>query len=415
VSDGILSGLALVEGSAFVAAPLGGMTLAQLGADVIRFDQIGGGLDYQRWPLAADGQSLFWAGLKKGKRSILADLRSPEGRELVTSLVAATGILLTNFPARGWLAYDSLRERREDLIMVALAGNPDGSSEVDYTVNPATGFPWATGPRNLAEPLNSVLPAWDVAMGTLAAVGLLAAERRRTRTGEGELVRLALSDVAFAMVGNLGRIAEVQLGARDQRKDGNYLYGAFGHDFVTRDDRRVMVVALTARQWHALLDATGTAEELAGIERATVHNFDTETGRYEGRDLIAAILRPWFDARDLAEIRDTFKGTGVSWGPYQTFSQLVSEDPRVTTANPMFEEIEHPGVGSYLAPRSPLDFRASGRLAVRRAPVLGEHTEQILAEVLGLSEREIGSLHDRGVVSGPGKALMSDAQPGGGY
>jgi len=208
VSDGILSGLALVEGSAFVAAPLGGMTLAQLGADVIRFDQIGGGLDYQRWPLAADGQSLFWAGLNKGKRSILADLRSPEGRELVSSLVAATGILLTNFPARGWLDYDSLCERREDLVMVALAGNPDGSSEVDYTVNPATGFPWATGPRNLAEPLNSVLPAWDVAMGTLAAVGLLAAERRRTHTGEGELVRLALSDVAFAMVGNLGEHTE---------------------------------------------------------------------------------------------------------------------------------------------------------------------------------------------------------------
>ena len=93
--------------------------------------------------------------------------------------------------------------------MCALTGNPDGSSEVDYTVNPATGFPWATGPRDLAVPLNSVLPAWDVAMGELACIGILAAERHRTRTGEGQLIRLALSDVAFAMVGNLGRIAEV--------------------------------------------------------------------------------------------------------------------------------------------------------------------------------------------------------------
>src|SRR5262245_31606685 len=177
--SGILSGLRVIEGSAFVAAPLGGMTLAQLGADVIRFDQIGGGLDYQRWPLAAGGQSLFWAGLNKGKRSIALDLRSPEGRELATALVTApgpeAGLFLTNFPARGWLAYEGLRERRPDLIMTALTGNPDGTSEVDYTVNPATGFPWATGPRNLAEPLNSVLPAWDIAMGTLAAVGLLAA------------------------------------------------------------------------------------------------------------------------------------------------------------------------------------------------------------------------------------------------
>jgi 2-methylfumaryl-CoA isomerase len=285
--------------------------------------------------------------------------------------------------------------------MVALSGNPDGSSEVDYTVNPATGFPWATGPRNLSEPLNSVLPAWDVAMGTLAAVGLLAADRRRTKTGEGELVRLALSDVAFAMVGNLGRIAEAQLGGRDQRKDGNYLYGAFGHDFATRDDRRVMVVALTARQWRALVHATGTDEALRGIEDATGHDLETETGRYEGRDLIAAILRPWFEARDLAEIRAAFQGTGVSWGPYQTFGQLVHEDPRASTANPMFEEIEHPGVGRYLAPRSPFDFATLGRLPVRRAPLLGEHTEELLTGVLGLSQREIGALHDRGVVAGP--------------
>ena len=81
MADGLLSGVRVVEGSAFVAAPSGGMTLAQLGADVIRFDQIGGGLDYQRWPLTASGASLYWAGLNKGKRSIAVDLRSPRGRE----------------------------------------------------------------------------------------------------------------------------------------------------------------------------------------------------------------------------------------------------------------------------------------------------------------------------------------------
>ena len=217
----------MIEGSAFVAAPLGGMTLAQLGAEVIRFDQIGGGLDYQRWPLAPDGQSLFWAGLNKGKRSIQIDLGSDQGRALATDLIPASGaeggLFLTNFPMRGWLAYETIAKRRPDLIMVALTGNPDGTSEVDYTVNPATGFPWANGPRNLAEPLNSVLPAWDIALGTLATVGLLAAERHRRLTGEGQLVRLSLSDVAFAMVGNLGRIAEAQLGGQDQYKEGNYL------------------------------------------------------------------------------------------------------------------------------------------------------------------------------------------------
>ena len=213
----------MIEGSAFVAAPLGGMTLAQLGADVIRFDQIGGGLDRNRWPLAPTARVLFWAGPEQGQaldpgRPALA--RGPRaGRRADRRARRGGGIFLTNFPARGWLAYDALRERRDDLIMCALTGNPDGSSEVDYTVNPATGFPWATGPRNLAVPLNSRAAGlgrdrW----AALAATGLLAAERHRTRTGEGQLIRLALSDVAFAMVGNLGRIAEAQLGGRDARE-----------------------------------------------------------------------------------------------------------------------------------------------------------------------------------------------------
>jgi 2-methylfumaryl-CoA isomerase len=402
LSTAILEGMRVVEGSAFVAAPLGGMTLAQNGAEVIRFDQIGGGLDHERWPLADDGQSLFWAGLNKGKRSIALDLRSDEGRELAAALIADAGLFLTNFPARGWLAYDTLKQRREDLIMVALTGNPDGTSEVDYTVNPSTGFPWATGPRNLAEPLNSVLPAWDVAMGTLAAFGMLAAERHRGRTGQGQLVKLALSDVAFAMVGNLGRIAEAQLGGRDQPKDGNYLYGAFGHDFETRDGRRVMVVALTARQWRALQDVTEIHEACEKLEQATGYDLSTEHGRFDARDLIAALLRPWFAARDLGEIREAFAGTGVSWGPYQTFRQLVTEDPRCSTANPLFEQVEHPGVGSYLMPGSPLWFTELERAAVRRAPILGEHTEEVLADVLKLSAGEIGRLRDAGVVAGPG-------------
>ena len=396
---GILDGLTVVEGSAYVAAPLGGMTLAQLGADVIRFDDLAGGLDHTRWPLAAGGESLFWAGLNKGKRSLRVDLRSEAGRELVSAVIAAAGTFLTNFPARGWLAYDTLRARHRELVMVHLKGNRDGTSEVDYTVNPATGFPWATGPRNLTEPLNSVLPAWDIAMGELAAVGLLAADRHRTRTGEGQLVEVALSDVAFAVVGHLGRVAEAQLASRDSpRRDGNYLYGAFGHDFLTKDERHVMVVALTNRQWRALLDVTGTQQQMAKINEATGVDLDTESGRFEDRDLIAAILRPWFESRELADIRQAFEGTGVSWGPYQTFRQLVEDDPRVTTDSDMWEDVEHPGVGRYRMPGTPLDFSAVPREPVRRAPLLGEHTAEVLADLLGLTDAEIGRLSGEGTI-----------------
>ena len=382
--EGILNGVRVIEGSAFVAAPTAGMTLAQLGADVIRFDAPGGGLDWKRWPLNSSGDSLFWSGLQKGKRSIEIDLRSEEGREQLTQLITmpgpGNGIFMTNFPARGWMSYEKLAERREDLIMVVMTGNHDGSSEVDYTVNPSVGFPEAMGPRDSAVPTNSLMPAWDSIMGGLAVVGLLAALRHRDATGEGQLVEIALSDVAFATVGHLGRIAEVQLEGRDQPRDGNYLYGAFGGDFPTKDGRRVMVGALTGRQWKALKEATGTEELFDTVAAATGHDFRGEAGRYKGRDLIRELLTPWFAARTLEEIRDTFSATGVSWGPYQTFKQLVEEDPRCSTDNPMFSMVEHP-VGSYLTPASPLRFSVHGRLPAVRSPRLGEHTEEVLAEL----------------------------------
>jgi 2-methylfumaryl-CoA isomerase len=343
--------------------------------------------------------------LNKGKRSIQIDLTKPEGQELATALITlagvGNGIFLTNFPPRGWLGYERLKARRGDLVMVALTGNPDGSSEVDYTVNPATGFPSITGPRDLAEPVNSVLPAWDIAAGNLAAIAILAAERRRSRTGEGSLAHIALSDVAFAMTGNLGRLAQAEFGVDEPAKDGNYLYGAFGRDFATRDGRRVMIVALTERQWQALKSATGLAEAFAALAARTAIDLETQAGRFAARDAIAAVIEPWAAGRDLAEIERAFAGTGVSWGPYRTFRQLIAEDPRCSTGNPMFARVSHGGGDAYLTPGSPLHFSGSERVPPAPAPRPGEHTDQILADVLRLSSSEIGSLHDWAIVSGP--------------
>lgn len=402
---GILEGLRIVEGSAFVAAPLGGMTMAQLGAEVIRFDPVGGGLDRGRWPVTAEGRSLFWAGLNKGKRSIQIDLGCEAGRELVANIITApgpdAGLFLTNFPARGFLDYERLADRRADLIMVNIVGNYDGSSAVDYTVNPATGFPWATGPRHLSVPFNHLLPAWDAITGALATTSLLAAERARFRTGAGQYVQVAVSDTAFWMVGNLGKIAEVQINHHERVKDGNYLYGAFGRDFSTKDGHRVMIVALTLRQWRNLVDATGLDESFDAIARLMDVDLDDEGGRFAARELLGATLKPWVLSHTLHELREIFDRHGVSWGPYQTFTELVARDPRCSTMNPMFAEVEQPGIGMYLMPGSPLAFSRAERLPPTRAPLLGEDTDEVLASVLGLSDREIGRLHDEGIVAGP--------------
>jgi 2-methylfumaryl-CoA isomerase len=404
----ILAGLRVIEGAAFVAAPLCGMTLGQLGADVIRFDPLEGGLDARRWPVTRDGKSLYWAGLNKGKRSIAVDTRSPEGRELITALITApgegNGIFLTNFPTTGWLGYEALSRRRPDLILLNVTGNPDGSSAVDYTVNCAAGFPFVTGPADGSRPgipVNHVLPAWDALTGVTAALGILAAERRRRQAGRGQFIRLPLADVAFALLGHLGYIAEVQVNGEDRQSTGNYLYGAYGCDFETRDGRRVYVVAITKRQWQALGEALGATDRLASLGPALNLDLSREGDRFRTREAISAVLAPWFRGRTLAEVRQAFAGTAVCWGPYQTFRQMVEEDPRCSAQNPLFSLLEQPGIGRYLVPGSPLQFSSEERSVPRRAPLLGEHTDEVLGDVLGLSGARIGELRDRGVVAGP--------------
>ena len=401
--NALLKDLRIVEVSAFVAAPLGGMTIAQMGADVIRIDPIGGGIDYGRWPVTRDDVSLYWAGLNKAKRSLALALDKPEGREIARGLITAPGagggILLTNLPPSRGLDYATLKSARNDLIMLRLTGNRDGSAAVDYTVNAASGFPLVTGLGGM--PVNHVLPAWDIAAGLYLATALLATERHRSRTGQGQEVVAALSDVMLATVGNLGYIGDVQINGSARPAIGNDLYGSFGRDFATADGRRVMIIALTRRQWRAIGEATGLGERLAMIGPMMDLDLDTEAGRYEARDAIAALIARWCASYTLAEIRQAFAGTGVLWGHFQDFRQLVREDPRCTVANPLFAAVDQPGIGRYLMPGVPLDFSADPREPPRPAPLLGEHTDIVLTEVLGLSSAEIGRLHDNRVVAGP--------------
>jgi 2-methylfumaryl-CoA isomerase len=399
----LLADLRIVELSAFVAAPVGGMTMAQFGAEVIRIDPIGGGIDYTRWPVTKDGASLYWAGMNKAKRSVALALDKPEGRELAQAIATAPGsgggIVLTHLPPLPGLDYASLKAKRDDVILLRLIGNRDGSAAVDYTVNAASGFPMVTGPGGA--PVNNVVPAWDIAAGLYLATSLLAAERHRARTGEGQEVVAALADVMLTAVGHLGYIGDVAINGHARPAIGNDLYGSFGRDFATADGRRVMIIALTPRQWRALGRVTGLADKLAMIGEMMEVDLDTETGRYEARDAIAALLARWCAGKTLAEIAAAFSGSGVLWGPYQDFVELVRNDPRCSPANALFAEVEQPGIGRYPMPGLPLDFSAAPREPTRPAPRLGEHTDQVLSEVLGLPAREVARLHEAGIAAGP--------------
>ncbi|MEH6569446.1 MAG: CoA transferase [Halioglobus sp.] len=399
----VLSGLRVVEGSAFVAAPSGGMTLAQLGADVIRFDPIGGGIDYRRWPVTDKNESIYWHSLNKGKRSIAVDFKSQEGRELLTQLITAPGddcgLFLTNFPARGWLADDKLRAHREDLIYLNLTGDRHGTSALDYTVNSKVGFPYLTAAEDEGGPINAPLPAWDVIAGQHIALGLLAAERQRLRTGKGQFVKLALADVALATVGHLGYIGEIMVNGTEREPMGNHIYGTFGRDFESRDGGRVMIVGVSGNQWRAIVKATGQEKAITTLGESMGLDFNVEGDRYLGREAICERLEPWFAERDFDTVAEQLDTAGVCWGKYQTMSELVHTDIDCSTDNPLFEQIEQPGIGEYLMPQNPLGFTAADRHPVRPAPRLGQHTDQILTEILGLSSGEIGRYHDAGIIA----------------
>jgi 2-methylfumaryl-CoA isomerase len=388
-----LDGLTVLEVSSFVAAPLGGLTLAQLGADVIRIDPVGGGSDLRRWPLAPSGTSLYWTALNKGKRSVTLNFRDAEGRRLLGELLAASGpgggIVLTN-AGQDWLSHSALSRIRPDLIHLQIQGHRDGRSAVDYTVNAETGFPFLTGPADVAGPVNHVLPAWDVACGLYAAVGLLAAERRRRATGAGSAITLALADVALAVAGHLGFLAEAQVTGTERPRIGNHLYGGLARDFGTADGERVMVVALTGRQFADLGTATGLAGTFGALERLLGADFAQDGDRYRHREVIVALLEPWFASRTLAEVSRDLAGTSVLWSRYQRFTDLV------LAGNPLLAEIDQPGVGPLLAPGSPLAME--GTVGPLAAPALGADTAGVLTGLVGRSAAEVAALAERGII-----------------
>jgi 2-methylfumaryl-CoA isomerase len=405
-SSGALAGMRVIEAAAFVAAPLGGMTLAQMGADVIRIDTLGGGLDYRRWPVTADNTSLFWCGLNKSKRSVALDLGKPEGREMAMALITApgedAGILLTNFPPRGWLDHDKLREQRADLIQLTVQGDRHGGSAVDYTINSRVGIPYITGDERGAatnEAVNHVLPAWDLVTGQMAAVGLLAAERHRLKTGQGQHVKLALEDVALAAVSHLGLIAEAQLGQQRERH-GNELFGAFGRDFKTNDGERLIIVGLTLKQWQAICEAMGLNEAVKALGDHLHLNLDLEGDRFRARKELGVMVAAWLERHTYAQAADALTKQGACWGKYQTLTQLVTQDEACSPANPMFRTIDQPGVGAHLAAGLPMNFSRIERIPAGVAPTLGQHTAEVLSQLLGVTQGQYGALCDRGVVGG---------------
>jgi 2-methylfumaryl-CoA isomerase len=393
-----LAGLTVVEVSSFVAAPLCGMTLSQLGAEVIRVDPIGGASDVQRWPLSADGTSIYWTGLNKGKRSATIDLRAAEGQALVQRLIVeGDGIVVTNAAGLSWLSHDVLAAKRPDVIHIQLLGRGDGSTGVDYTVNAGLGYPLVTGPADHAGPINHVLPAWDVCCGLYAALCVVTAVRRRENSGAGTRISLALEDVALATAANLGLLTEPQVNGTQRERLGNAIYGQYGQDFTSRDGGRFMVVALTKRHFRDLVEVTGTHAAVSALADALGVDFGSEGDRYRYQDVLSGLFATWFNEHSADEVAAALSNTTVLFERYRTFAE-VAAGPKVTD-NPLFSRLQQPGLGDYFAPGLPAAFDGA-HPASAPAPALGQDTADVLQRLLGLSTADVERLTDAKTIAG---------------
>lgn len=393
---GPLAGVRVIEIASFVAVPLAGMTLAQLGCDVVRIDPIGGAADYHRWPVTEGGTSIYWTGLNKGKHSVVADLRAPEGQALVQRLIADSGVLLTNMAGRQWLSYDTLVAQRPDLIHLEVLGRADGSTAVDYTINAGVGFPLVTGPADYAAPINHVLPAWDIACGLHAALDVAAALRRRDHTGEGCNIRLALEDVALGTASALGFLTEAMVNGTQRERIGNVVYGQYGQSFTSGDGVSFMVVTLTNRHFHDLAELTGSTKVLEALSQARGIDFSDEGQRYCNRDLLTGLFSGWFAEHTATQVETALAGTSLLWDRYRSFAE-VAADERLRD-NPMFATLHQPRVGDYLAAGLPSSIDGVHPPPVA-APALGADTAQILADRLGMSPDDIDRLRQSGAVA----------------
>jgi 2-methylfumaryl-CoA isomerase len=231
-------------------------------------------------------------------------------------------------------------------------------------------------------------------------MAILAAERHRRLTGNGQRIVLPLQDMALAATSALGYIGEAVVNGVDRPRFGNEIFGTFGRDFRTSDGRWVMICIFSDRHVDALAAAGGFAQDFARIEKEKGIDLKTDAGRWLARAELCAVIEPWVASHAAADVAAALKKAGALWSPYQTFRELA-QDRENLLDNPMFTVLDQPGIGRYPVAATPLQFGAIPRQPPRPAPVLGQHTDEILSGILGLPDHEIARLHDDRVVGGP--------------
>lgn len=401
-SDAPLSGLRVLDFSQLIAGPSAGVMLADLGAEVIKIERPTGELGRTVGPEV--GVPATFAAYNRGKRALAVDIGTPEGREVISRLVATSDVLIQNFRPgvmeRLGFGYEDLHAAHPGLVYASLSAfNPDGVGRnrpgTDAVLQAESGLMAVTGPED-GDPYKVGVQIIDAATGLAIGQAILAALLQRTTTGVGAHVRLSLFEVGTYLQSSLYAIAS-RFG-HELERPGNTA-GALGAptDLFRVADGFLMVVAYFPDQWIKLCNLLGVPNLVEDPR------FVTNADRIAHKEELKAVLAPIFAPRGREEFASELAEAGIIAAPVRSHLEIVT-DPVLRSLGD-FAEVDNDMTEPHWLPATPYRSSTWSRAASYRPPRLGEDTLELLKE-LGFTSHEVDDLQERDVIYSPVEARV---------
>ena len=408
MNEGALSGLLVLDLSRVLAGPWVGQTLADLGAEVIKVERPVTGDDTRSWgpPFLKDrdgeptSESAYFACANRNKKSLTVDMTQPQGQDVIRRLAQRADILIENFKLDGLkqygLDYASLRELNPRLIYCSITGfgqtGPYASrAGYDFLIQAMGGLMSITGQKDSepgAGPQKVGVALTDILTGLYSTVGILAALSHRQRSGQGQRLDMALLDVQIASLAN--QASNFLVGGESPVRMGNAHPNIVPYqDFPTKDGYMVIAVGNDA-QFTRLCQAAGHPE-IASDPR-----YKSNKDRVQNRQALISLMKAFTVTRSTQEWITDLEVVGVPCGPINNLEQVFA-DPHVK-ARQIHQQLEHPSMGKVCSVASPIRLSETPVQYRMAPPLLGEHTQELLCNLLGMSEQEVIALQQAGVV-----------------
>ncbi|MBD8532004.1 MULTISPECIES: CaiB/BaiF CoA-transferase family protein [unclassified Massilia] len=403
-----LGHIRVLDLSRVLAGPWCAQNLADLGADVIKIERPGCGDDTRAWgpPYAKDaegrdtGEAAYYLSANRGKRSVTVDIASPEGQALIRELARHADVVLENYKVgqlkRYGLDYASLKAVKPDLVYCSITGfGQDGPyahrAGYDFLIQGMGGLMSVTGERDELPgggPQKAGVALTDLMTGMYATIAVLAALTHRDRSGEGQYIDMALLDTQVAMLANVG--SNYLNSGKAPKRWGNAHANIVPYQTFACTDGHIIVAAGNDGQYQKFVDAGGRPE-LASDPR-----FATNPQRVANRDVLVPLLAEMVATRNRDAWIAALEAVGVPCGPINDVGEVFANEQ--VQARAMAVDLPHPSAGKVTLVRSPMKMSATPATSDKAPPLLGQHTDEVLREVLGRSDGEIAALRSRGVV-----------------